>query len=78
MAWISTNDKPRSGCPIEVTTQKIVEKMYKIVLTDRRVKMSETAEAIDVSTVCVHNILHEYVSINKLCVRQAPHLLAHK
>jgi len=40
---ISTYNAPRSGRPIEAATPEI------IVLTDRRVKMRELVEAIDIS-----------------------------
>jgi histone-lysine N-methyltransferase SETMAR len=71
----STNDEPRSGRPIEVTTAEMTEKVRKIVLTDRRVKVREIAETVSISTERVRNILHEHLTMKKLCSRWVPRLL---
>lgn len=50
ISWTSTNDEPCSGRFIEVTTHEMIEKIHKIVLTDRRVKISQIAEPVNIST----------------------------
>ncbi|XP_014469757.1 PREDICTED: putative uncharacterized protein FLJ37770 [Dinoponera quadriceps] len=71
----STSDDPRSGRSVEVTTPEMIEKIHKIVMEDRRLKVSETVEATRMSTERVRNISHEHLSIRKLCARWVPRLL---
>ena len=75
MGRISTNDEPRSGRLVEVTTPGIIEKIHKIVLADRRVKVREIAESVRISTERIRNILHEHLTMRKLCARWVPRLL---
>ena len=51
------------------------EKIHKIVLEDRRLKMSEIAETTGMSTERFHNDLHQHLCMEKLCVRWVPRLL---
>lgn len=71
----STSDAPRSGRPIEVTTEDVVEEVHNIVLDDRRVKVREIAEKVGISTERVHKILHEDLAMTKLSARWVPRLL---
>jgi len=61
---MSTNDEQRCGCPSEVTTPEIIEKIHGIVLEDRRVKVREIADIVRISNERVHNILHEHLAMN--------------
>lgn len=71
----STSDEPRSGRPVEVTTPEMIDKIHKIVVEDRRLKVSEIAETTRMSTERVRNILHEHLNMEKLCARWVPRLL---
>ena len=71
----STDDEPGSRRLIEVSTGKMFEKIHKIVLKDRRLKMSAKAETTGISTERVHNILHQHLCMETLCVRWVPRLL---
>lgn len=71
----SCEDAARSGRPNEVTTEEMIEKVHKIVLADRRLKVRELAELVDISSERVHNILHQHLDMNKLCARWVPRLL---
>ena len=71
----STSDEPRSGRPVEVTTPEMIEKIYKMVVEDRRLKVREIAETTRMSTERVRNILHEHLGMEKLCARWVPRLL---
>lgn len=71
----SCNDAPRSGRPNEVTTPEMVTKIKNIVLQDRRLKLREIAHIVNISSERVFNILHEYLSMKKLCARWVPRLL---
>lgn len=62
-----TEDEARSGCPVEITTVDMMEKIHSMVMEDRRVKMREIAEAVSICTERVHNMLHEKLHV-KSCV----------
>jgi predicted XRE-type DNA-binding protein len=53
----------------------IVEKIHGIVLEDRRIKVREIVEVVGISTERMHHILHEKLSMKKLCERWVPRLL---
>lgn len=71
----TTNDAERSGRPIEVTTDDVVNKVHDIVLDDRRVKIREIAETVHISSERVFHILHNILSMKKLSARWVPRLL---
>lgn len=60
---------PSSGRPKEVTNEEIMNKIYDFVLEDRRVKITEIADIVNISTERVHNILHKYLVMRKLSAR---------
>lgn len=57
------------GRPIEITTEKMVNKIHAILLKDHRAKEREIAKTINISNECVFNILHEYLGMKKLSSR---------
>ena len=59
-------DEERPGRPIEVTTEDMVKKMHDIVSADRRVKIREIADIVDISTERIQNMLHEKLGMRKL------------
>lgn len=75
MGRTSTHDEPRSGRPVEVTTPEMIEKIHKIVLGDRRLKLHEIAEAVQISKERVCNILNNILCFHKVCARWVPRLL---
>jgi len=48
MGRTSTEDAPRSGRPKEATNAEIVKQVHRIVLSDRKVKLRELAEAVGI------------------------------
>ena len=66
---ISVFDEKRPGRRIELTTEDMVKKIHDIVLADRRVKIREIADIVDISTERIQNILHEKLGIRKLSAR---------
>ena len=68
----STCDAPR---PSEAAMPKIIDKVYDIILTDRRMKVPELVEATGISRGTVISILHEQLSMKKLSARWVPRLL---
>lgn len=71
----SCEDEHRAGRSIEVTTPENIKKVYKMVMDDRRVKVREIAEALNISTSVVFKILHEHLEMSKRSARWVPHLL---
>jgi len=71
----STNDEPRSGRPVEVTTLEMINKIHDMVLSDRRLKLSEIADITGISKGSVISILHEKLGMKKLSARWMPRLL---
>ena len=67
----STSDAERPGRPKEVTTQDMIDKVHDIVLADRRLKVREISEALNISVGCTWNILHECLGMKKLSARWA-------
>ena len=45
----SLEDDPREGRPKSATTPEIIEQVHDMVLDDRRMKVRETAETVDIS-----------------------------
>ena len=58
----STCDAPRSGRPIKAATPEIIDKVYDIVLTDRRVKVLRLRGT-------VISIFYKQLGIKKLSAR---------
>ena len=72
--YISTSDAERPGRPKEVTSQEMIDKIHDILLNDRRLKVREIGEAVNISVGCVWHILHECLGMWKLSARWVPRL----
>jgi histone-lysine N-methyltransferase SETMAR len=68
----NTSDAERSGRPKEVITPENIKKVHKIILNDRKVKLSEIAETLKISKERVGHIVHEYLGMRKLCAKWVP------
>lgn len=51
--------KKPPGALNTVTTEKLIDKVLRIVIDNRRLTMIEIAEAVDISPEHVHAILHD-------------------
>jgi histone-lysine N-methyltransferase SETMAR len=71
----SLEDDPREGRPKSTTTPEIIEQVHDMVLDDRRMKVREIAETIDISKERVEYILHKELDMKRLCARWVPRLL---
>lgn len=71
----NTSDEQRSGRPIEVTTPENIQKIHRMVLNDRKLKLREIAELMHISYERVFNILHEHLHLKKLLARWVPRVL---
>ncbi|GFX79109.1 mariner transposase [Trichonephila clavipes] len=65
-------DEHRSDRPNEVTTPEWVNKIHKVVLEDRRLKVRKLS---DISKSAVYRILSENLGMRKLCARWVTLLL---
>jgi transposase len=59
---------PHEGHPKSAPPPEIIEQVHDMVLNDRRMKVREIAETIDISKECVGYILQE-LDMKKLCAR---------
>lgn len=71
----SIEDDPRSGRPISVVTEENTEKVKKLVLEDRRIKVWQIAEALGISKERVGEILHQHLHMTKVSARWVPKML---
>jgi hypothetical protein len=61
-----TNNEPRSGGSKTATTPEIVDNIHDVVLVNRRIKVSEIAEAVSISCERVLHIFHNELDLKKL------------
>lgn len=71
----SLEDDPRSGRPVEVTSDDFCGKVEAMVMKDRRFKVLEIAAELGISYGSVLTILHERLGMNKVCARWVPRML---
>ena len=65
MGHTSTKDAPRSGRPKEATNAEIVKQVHRIVLSDRKVKLRELAEAVGISKERAGYILYNVLEMKR-------------
>ena len=68
-------DAPRPGRPSTETTEDNVQKVHQVVLENRKVSIVEIQEETGISYGTVSRILHEHLSMSKVCCRWVPRLL---
>lgn len=72
---LDLEDSPREGRPKSAVVDINVDRVLKLVNEDRRMTMREIEKALDLSHGTVNRILHEELSMRKLCARWIPHQL---
>ncbi|GBP26648.1 Histone-lysine N-methyltransferase SETMAR [Eumeta japonica] len=72
----SCEDDPRPGRPVTVVTEENVRKIEKLVLADRRIKLWQIAEELQISKERVGEIIHEHMNMRKISARWVPKMLA--
>ncbi|XP_035205887.1 uncharacterized protein LOC118180914 [Stegodyphus dumicola] len=70
-----TNDASLSGRSNEAVAPENVKQMLKIVMNDRKVKVREIAEMVNISTGSACMILHEKLGMKKVFPKCVPHVL---
>ena len=71
----NTDDAERSGRPNSAVVPENIKKVHKMVLADRKLKLHEIADTLKISEGSVFTILHEHLSMRKLCSKWVPRLL---
>ncbi|GFW21898.1 histone-lysine N-methyltransferase SETMAR [Trichonephila clavipes] len=68
----SLGDDERSGRPNTATTDENIAKVHQIVLDDRRIKVREIVEFMNMSKERVCHILNQHLGMRKLPTRWVP------
>lgn len=68
-------DDPRPGRPVTVLTEENVQKVEKLVLADRRIKLCQIVEELQISKERVGEILHKHLHMKKISARWVPRML---
>ncbi|GFY05155.1 histone-lysine N-methyltransferase SETMAR [Trichonephila clavipes] len=71
----SLGDVESSGRPNTATTDENIAKVHQMLLDDRRIKMREIAEVMNMSKERVCHILNQHLGMRKLSARWVPRLL---
>ena len=71
----STNNEPRPVRFSGHTTTEMIKKVLRFVTDNRKLKVRVISKVVNISTERVHNILHNYLNMQKLCARLAPRVL---
>ncbi|GBP94526.1 Putative uncharacterized protein FLJ37770 [Eumeta japonica] len=70
----SCEDDPRPGRPVTVVTEENVRKIEKLILADRRIKLWQIAEELQISKER-GEIIHERMNMRKISARWVPKML---
>ena len=71
----SLEDDPRSGRPVDATSDENVNAVESMIKDDRRVTVREIAHTLGVGLATVDRIIHEHLSMSKVCARWVPRML---
>lgn len=71
----NTKDAERLGRPNPAVVPENIKEVHKMVFADRKLKLHEIADSLTISEGSVFTILHEHLSMRKLCLKRVPRLL---
>ncbi|GBP71465.1 Histone-lysine N-methyltransferase SETMAR [Eumeta japonica] len=71
----SCEDDLRPGRPVTVVTEENVRKIEKLLLADRRIKLWQIAEELQISKERVGEIIHKHINMRKISARWVPKVL---
>ena len=69
------NDEPRPGRPVSQSTAENVDQVHQLVLENRKISIVCIVQETGLSTGTVHTILHEHLSMSKVCARWVPKMM---
>ena len=68
----SLEDDPRPGCPADVISQEMIDRVERLVLNNRRIKVAKLASECGISNGSVDTIIHEHLGMSKVSARWVP------
>ena len=68
----SLEDDPRPGRPVDVISQEMIDRVERLVLNNRRIKVAELASEYGISNGSVYTIIHEHLGMSKVSARWVP------
>ena len=71
----NTDDDERSGRLNSAVILENIKEVHKMVLADRNLKLYEIADTLNISEGSVFTILHDHLSMRKLCSKWVPRML---
>ena len=74
----SLEDDPRPGRPADVISQEMIDRVERLVLNNRRIKVAKLASECGISNGSVYTIIHEHLGMSKVSARWVPRNLTYK
>ncbi|GFS31644.1 hypothetical protein NPIL_506921 [Nephila pilipes] len=71
----SIQDESRAGRPKSVVVPEKINAVRELIKQDRHVTYREIEASLDISMTSINKILHEHLSVKKICSRWIPHNL---
>ena len=68
----SLEDDPKPGHPADVISQEMIDRVERLVLNNRRIKVAELASECGISNGSVYTIIHEHLGMSKVSARWVP------
>lgn len=68
-------DEPHTGRPKSAVLPKYIDAVRELILQDRHITYREIQASLGISKTSIQTILHEHLSVRKLCARWIPHKL---
>ena len=68
----SLEDDPRPGHPADVISQEMIDRVERLVLNNRRIKVAKLASECGISNGSVYTIIHEHLDMSKVSARWVP------
>ena len=72
----SLQNEIREGRPISVVVPDTIDAMRQLILQDRQVTYREIGTTLGISGTSIHSILHEDLTVKKICSRCISHNLS--
>ena len=68
----SLEDDPRPGRPADVISHEMIDRVERLVLNNRRIKVAELASECCISNGSIYTIIHEHLGMSKVSARWVP------
>ena len=72
----SHQDEFRKGRPKSVVVPETIDAVRQLILQDHHVTYREIETTLGISGTSIHSILHEHLTVKKICSRWIPHNLS--